>query len=120
MTGDSKMVVKNLVRLFFTEKIDDVYSDLTDDQKEFCDKLKEKYRETATEVLRIDQSLNAEMTRKEYALTVSSSEIGKMFMGYFMQKYTSPTSFSEWLKSVPKNRSDAQFESYMEFWRNGY
>lgn len=88
-TGDRRYVRKNLVEAFFAGNIDDIYGNLTQDNKDFVDRLR-------SEVLRLEEffkviffALEGINDRKAYALKVMGmSKINKdvaMFRGILFE-----------------------------------
>lgn len=119
MTGDSLFVKKNLVNLFFTDGLDDVYGDLPELMQDFSNRLKEKYVEISGKIYETNKHLNSlKSDRKSYALEVQkiSDPDVKIFSGYFFELLSSNKTFSEWLKS--KNKSNKFiYETYLDFWK---
>jgi T4 RnlA family RNA ligase len=116
MTGDSKYVMKNLVRLFFTGKLDDVESELTDLQKEFLEKLKVYFKNVSTDVRTLQEKISKDMTKKDYALAVQGSPVAR-FQGYFFELLGRSVTFLDWLNETPRGRAEPRFEAYMDVWK---
>lgn len=120
MTGDSLFVKKNLVNLFFTDGLDDIYGDLPELMQEFSDRLKNRYVEISEKVYQVSKHLaNFKVDRKTYALelkNVSDSDV-KIFSGYFFEILSKEKTFSEWLKSK-NNHGRVIYESFLDFWKS--
>lgn len=117
MTGDPLHVKKNLVNLFFEEKIDDVWVDLTEEMKQFCEDLKTFYRELNFKISNKLKGLSdLKSDRKTYALAVQSlDENIKLFSGVFFEQFNGEITFKDWL--LKKKGNSRIFESYMEVWK---
>lgn len=120
MTGDALFVKKNLVNLFFTDGLDDIYGDLPELMQAFSDRLKERYVEISEKIYQTVKHLNSfKADRKTYALElkkISDTDV-KIFSGYFFELYSSNKTFSEWLKSK-NNHGRIIYESFMDFWKS--
>lgn len=120
-TGDKMFVRKNVINLFFSNGLDDVYSDLPEEIKKFSDELKERYLKTSLEIHRAKESLKElKEDRKEYALKIieieKENETVKTFKAYLFDCLKEDKEFSKWLL-VEKNKKFC-YEGYLEWWKN--
>lgn len=120
-TGDKMFVRKNVVNLFFSNGLDDVYSDLPEEIKKFSDDLKERYLKASLEIHKAKELLkDLKENRKEYALKIGEIEnenpVVKMFKAYFFECLKKDLDFSSWL--ITEKNKKFVYESYLEWWKN--
>lgn len=125
LTGDRQYVLKNIVASVFCGNVDDIYGDLTDELKQFVDRLKVDILRRIEKVQNVSEQLysfEGKNDAKEYALKLNSfvdndSEL-LMFRAFMFEKKKDVCSSGnirhlvlDWL--VEKNR----FEKWMDDWR---
>jgi hypothetical protein len=125
LTGDRAFVLKNVVASVFCGNVDDIYGDLTDELKEFVDRLKvdilrriEKVERVANQLFLFDMKTDA----KQYALKLNSFVVADeelfMFRAFMFDKKKEVCQNGkvghlvlDWL--TEKNR----FEKWIDVWR---
>jgi len=124
LTGDKAFVLKNVVASVFCGNVDDIYGDLTDELKEFVDRLKEKIRQIIDQLNGVSYQLflmDNKFNAKEYALKVQELTNNEllMFRGFLFDKKKEICEtgnmrdlFLPWI--VNGNR----YEKNLDFWRN--
>ena len=103
MTGDDKYVKKSLIERIFKGTLDDIESDLTTSQKEFCSRVKDVLCEIIREYVELVTNLSKQRleTPKDYAFAVDtliSTAKHKEFKGYLYARRTDSISLFDWLQ----------------------
>jgi len=118
-TGDTLFVRKNIVHLFFNNRLDDVENDMPAESKTFLDGLRKNYEYVYDKVYSTNYVVSKlKADRKEYALKVQemcknfSIEI---FSGYFFGQFREETNFSEWL--LKESKGIKNYERQLDFWK---
>jgi hypothetical protein len=118
-TGDAAFVRKNVVHLFFNNRLDDVEKDMPAESKLFLDGLRKNYEYVYDKVYSTNYVVSKlKADRKEYALKVQemcknfSIEI---FSGYFFDQFREESNFSEWL--LKESKGIKNYERQLDFWK---
>ena len=118
-TGDSAFIRKNVVHLFFNNRLDDVEKDMPEESKKFLDGLRKNYEYVYDKIFSINYVVSKlKSDRKTYALEVQKlcKDFNvETFSNYFFDQFKEETNFSEWL--LKESKGIKNYERQMDFWK---
>lgn len=117
-TGDCRYVTKNMASALFEGNIDDMYSQLSDSNKEYVDRLRKVILEEQVIINEYSEKLSKCTSKKEMALMMRDSipktienYSGMFFMNYDNIVLGENPSLVEWM------RQDKRYNKYMDKWK---